>query len=96
MGYYYRFLLECIRTQYTTRERSFFEILIAKCFATGKINEAEFNLLMAELDIWYGAGTSTMQATALDLYNSKTITSAGMDILVKALAKTEAGTVEAR
>ena len=92
MGYYYRFLLECIRTQYTTRERSFFEILIAKCLATGKITQAEFDLLVAELDIWYGSGTSTMDAVVLDLYNSKTITSAGMDILVKALAASDSTT----
>ena len=57
MGYYYRFILTCIQTQYTTRERSFFEILITKYLAIDKITQEESDLLIAELDIQYGSGT---------------------------------------
>jgi abortive infection bacteriophage resistance protein len=55
MGYYYRFILTCIQTQYTTRERSFFEILIAKYLAKDKITQEESDLLITELDVQYGS-----------------------------------------
>jgi hypothetical protein len=55
MDYYYRFILTCIQTQYTTRERSFFEILIAKYLAKDKITQEESDLLIAELDVQYGS-----------------------------------------
>ena len=55
MGYYYRFILTCIQTQYTTRERSFFEILIAKYLDKDKITQEESDLLIVELDVQYGS-----------------------------------------
>ena len=57
MGYYYRFILTCIQTQYTKRERSFFEILIAKYLAADKITQEESDLLIAELDVQYSSST---------------------------------------
>lgn len=61
MGYYYRFILTCIQTQYTTRERSFFEILITKCLAADKITQEESDLLIAELDVVWFKGNPTTE-----------------------------------